>query len=94
MKGYLMGKEDVTLKYWKASLAWKNIDDWAKGWTISSFIAEVRGICYDQGRVGDLADKLLTDVINDNERSENDIPGIIIPFNSPYKESSNIAIEG
>ncbi len=56
--------------YWKASLAWKNIGNWADGWTVGDFIERCRLLCEDQGRIGDLADNLLEDVIHDRERTE------------------------
>lgn len=58
---------EVTLRYWQASLAWKNRGDWAKGWTQGTFIAEVRDICRSPHQVGWHADDLLDDVIYDKE---------------------------
>ena len=71
-------KAQLTLRYWKASLAWKNIGNWAKGWTAESFIKELRVICNDNGNVGARGDILLDDMINERERVENDIPGELI----------------
>lgn len=61
-------KASTTLGYWKASLAWKNIGNWAAGWTQESFIQECRSLCCDQGNVGKKADDLLDDMINGIER--------------------------
>lgn len=81
-------KAKLTLRFWKASLAWKNIDDWAKGWTAESFIKELRVICNDNGRLGGGADSLLDDMIHDRERTPNDIPGELIRLQ--FLETTNI----
>ena len=73
-------KATSTLKYWEASLAWKNIGDWAANWTTGSFIRECRRLCLDQGRVGFLADTLLDDVIHDRERSPLEMPAEVLAF--------------
>lgn len=63
-----MNKMEVLCqRYWKASLAWKNIGDHALGFTQGSFIEEVTAICANQFRVGDLADNLLDIMIKDIE---------------------------
>jgi hypothetical protein len=61
-------KAELTFRYWVASLAWKNIGGWAKGWTTESFITELRSLCNDNGRVGSHADELLDDIIHNKER--------------------------
>ena len=76
---------EVVGRYWKASLAWKNIGDWAKGWTQESFINEVRFICSARTLVGVLADRLLDDMIHDVERHPNDVPGEVIDLHSRTK---------
>lgn len=59
---------ETTLRFWKASLAWKNIDNHADGWTQGSFIKEVRALCCSPFQVGWRADDLLDDMINNHER--------------------------
>lgn len=73
-------KAQKTLRYWEASLAWKNVDDWSRGWTVESFTDECRMLCCDQGRIGYLADILLDDMINDRERTPLKEPGQLIPL--------------
>lgn len=68
-------KQTLTLRYWKASLAWKNIGSWAMGWTQESFIDELRTICNDNGNLGLAADHLLDDMIHDVERRPRETPG-------------------
>lgn len=58
---------ETTLRFWKASLAWKNIDNHAQGWTQGSFIQEVRALCHSPFLVGWRADDLLDDVIHNKE---------------------------
>lgn len=71
-------KAEKVLRYWKASLAWKNIGDWAAGWSQGSFIDECRELCQDNGLLGFRADCLLDDMIHDVERSPLEIPGIVV----------------
>jgi hypothetical protein len=71
-------KAEPTLRFWKASLAWKNIGGWAKGWTQESFIAEVRTLCADLGSLGSRADDLLDDMIHDVEERPRETPGIVV----------------
>ena len=75
-------KAKLTLRYWKASLAWKNVGDWAKGWTATTFIHEVKEICNDNGMLGGLADILLDDMIHDRERTPNETPGELIDIHA------------
>lgn len=75
-------KASLTLRYWQASLAWKNIGTWAKGWTQESFIRELRDLCNDNGRVGSNADSLLDDMIHDRERKELPVAGRVVPLHS------------
>jgi adenine specific DNA methylase Mod len=63
-------KAEKTLRFWKASLAWKNIGEWSKGWTQGDFISELRDLCLDSGVLGHKADNLLDDMIKGVERQE------------------------
>lgn len=65
-----MTKEENTLRYWKASLAWKNVGNWAKGWTQGDFIVELRHLSCDNDNLGRRADTLLDDMIKGIERQE------------------------
>lgn len=60
-------KAQLTNRYWKASLAWYHIGDWAKGWTQGSFIEELCELCLDQGNLGRRADHLLDTMIYDKQ---------------------------
>lgn len=71
-------KAKLTLRFWKASLAWKNIGNWATGWNTESFIIELRTICNDNGRVGFQADNLLNDMVHDRERVPLEHPGVLV----------------
>lgn len=73
-------KAQLTLRFWKASLAWKNIGKWAQGWTTESFIDELRHLCNDNGVLGSRADTLLDDMIFDRERREQATPGTLYHF--------------
>jgi hypothetical protein len=75
-------KAEYTLRYWKASLAWKNIGDWAVGWNFGAFIDELREICNDNDRLGALADRLLDDVVYDKERNPLEIPGQVVSLHN------------
>lgn len=66
-----LGLEEATQRYWKASLAWKNMGDWAIGWTQESFIKELQHICLSPQKVGDMADSLLDDMVHNIERVHN-----------------------
>lgn len=61
--------EETTIRFWKASLAWKNIGEWAEGWTQGEFIKEVRAVCCSPYYVGQRADDLLEDMIHNKELS-------------------------
>lgn len=67
-----------TVRFWKASLAWKNIGTWARGWTQEDFIEECRYLCLDPSKLGDSADELLDSMIHDRERIHLETPGVII----------------
>ena len=71
-------REELTLRYWKASLAWKNIGEWAKGWTQGAFIKELQELCEDNGNIGSRADVLLDMMIKDVERCPRDVPGEVV----------------
>lgn len=70
-------KAKNTLRFWKASLAWKNIDDWAKGWTTESFINELRELCCDNDNMGRQADDLLHEMIHGRERRQTEGSAIV-----------------
>lgn len=88
MSDYLMSKmklEEVTLRYWQASMAWKNREDWAKGWTQGSFGAELRFLCHSNHRVGFKADDLLDDFIYNHEEKPLGSPGNVVSIHSRPK---------
>ena len=87
-------KAKLTLRFWKASLAWKNVGNWAKGWTTESFITELREICNDNGNVGFQADTLLDDMIHDKERVPRELPGVLVSITPASSFVGNTIIIG
>lgn len=80
-------REELTLRYWKASLAWKNIGEWAKGWTQGAFIKELQELCEDNGNIGSRADVLLDMMIKDVERCPLDCPGEVVELKAARLKS-------
>lgn len=76
-------KEQLTLRYWKASLAWRNRGEWADGWSTGDFIDEIRMLCSSFGTLGHFADILLDDVIHDVEFSPLEQPGKLVQLYAP-----------
>lgn len=78
----ITNRSRLTLRYWKASLAWKNVGNWSRGWTQGGFITELKTICNDNGLLGSLADALLDDMVHDRERVEKPTIGELVELHA------------
>lgn len=83
-------KAEVTLRYWKASLAWRIGGKWAEGFTQESFIQEVRMLCCDNDNVGSQSDRLLDDMIHGREHNPREIPGQLVYIISSLSQMTQV----
>lgn len=87
-------KAQDTVRFWKASLAWKNVGAWARGWTQEDFIEECRYLCLNPLKLGAAADELLDSMIHDKERIYLETPGVLISLRRPTTQTIETQIMG